>query len=160
MDRVDAQEGRALFKVFSAPAAHDDCAHAQLLAAAFLGGIAELWLRARSAERLAAEVDALSRAGAGPDAVEAAESPGLREIVAGWRTGRVVGPPAAGFTPYLVSLVVMVGLLGTFMGFVDTLAGARAAISGSADLETLKAGLAQPLGGLGRAFGVSRSDLS
>lgn len=131
-----------------------------VIAAAFLGGIAELWLRARSAERLAAEVDALSRAGAGPDAVEAAESPGLREIVAGWRTGRVVGPPAAGFTPYLVSLVVMVGLLGTFMGFVDTLAGARAAISGSADLETLKAGLAQPLGGLGRAFGVSLAGVS
>jgi|GEM_PF-2798389 len=131
-----------------------------VIAAAFIGGIAELWLRARGAERLAAEVGALARASAGPDALEAADSPLLREIIAGWRSGRVVGPAAAGFTPYLVSLVVMVGLLGTFMGFVDTLAGARAAISGSADLETLKAGLAQPLGGLGRAFGVSLAGVS
>ena len=37
MDRVDAQKRSPLFEVLSAAAAHDDCAQAQLLAAAFLG---------------------------------------------------------------------------------------------------------------------------
>lgn len=129
-----------------------------VIGAAFLGGIVELWLRARAAERLSTEVATLSSATSEAALLEAlahSGSPTVREADAAWRAGRISGPPAAGFTPYLVSLVVMVGLLGTFLGFVDTLAGARAAIAGSPDLDTLKSGLAQPLAGLGRAFGVS-----
>jgi hypothetical protein len=129
-----------------------------VIGAAFLGGVVELWLRARAAERLSGEVASLSGAMSEAALLEAlaqSGSPTVREADAAWRAGRISGPPAAGFTPYLVSLVVMVGLLGTFLGFVDTLAGARAAIAGSPDLDTLKSGLAQPLAGLGRAFGVS-----
>ncbi len=69
--------------------------------------------------------------------------------------GERVGLPAPVFTPYLVGLLVMLGLLGTFVGMVDTLSGAVLALQGSTELETIRAGLAAPIQGLGVAFGTS-----
>ena len=63
--------------------------------------------------------------------------------------------PAPVFTPYLVGLLVMLGLLGTFIGMVDTLNGAVAALEGDSELEAIRAGLAAPIEGLGLAFGTS-----
>jgi hypothetical protein len=65
------------------------------------------------------------------------------------------GLPAPVVTPYLVGLLVMLGLLGTFVGMVDTLKGAVVALEGSSELEAIRAGLAAPIEGLGLAFGTS-----
>lgn len=62
---------------------------------------------------------------------------------------------APALTPYLVGLLVMLGLLGTFIGMVDTLKGAVTALEGTTELEAIRAGLAAPIGGLGLAFGTS-----
>ncbi|OUS29394.1 hypothetical protein A9Q99_09860 [Gammaproteobacteria bacterium 45_16_T64] len=69
--------------------------------------------------------------------------------------GERVGLPAPVLTPYLVGLLVMLGLLGTFAGMVDTLKGAVVALEGSTELEAIREGLAAPIQGLGIAFGTS-----
>lgn len=69
--------------------------------------------------------------------------------------GERSGLPAPVLTPYLVGLLVMLGLLGTFVGMVDTLKGAVVALEGNSELEAIRAGLAAPIEGLGLAFGTS-----
>lgn len=63
-------------------------------------------------------------------------------------------------TPYLLGLLVMLGLLGTFIGMVDTLKGAVTALEGTTELEAIRAGLTAPIGGLGLAFGTSVAGVS
>ncbi len=69
--------------------------------------------------------------------------------------GERVGLPGPSLTPYLVGLLVMLGMLGTFLGMVVTLNGAVFALEGTADLEVMRAALAAPIKGLGLAFGTS-----
>lgn len=66
-----------------------------------------------------------------------------------------VALPAPVLTPYLVGLLVMLGLLGTFVGMVDTLQGAVFALEGSTELQAIREGLAAPINGLSLAFGTS-----
>jgi hypothetical protein len=65
------------------------------------------------------------------------------------------GPPAPALTPYLVGLLVMLGMLGTFLGLIVTFKGAVFALEGSTDLQAMRAALAGPLHGLGLSFGTS-----
>ena len=58
-------------------------------------------------------------------------------------------------TPYLVGLLVLLGMLGTFLGMVVTLNGAVMALESTTDLPTIRAALAAPVKGLGLAFGTS-----
>lgn len=74
--------------------------------------------------------------------------------------GERAGLPAPVFTPYLVGLLVMLGLLGTFIGMVETLGGAVLALEGSTELAAIRAGLAAPIKGLGVAFGTSVAGVS
>jgi hypothetical protein len=76
---------------------------------------------------------------------------GVRSRVIGER----IGLPTPAFTPYLVGLLVMLGLLGTFVGMVDTLGGAVSALQGSTELDAIRASLTAPMQGLGVAFGTS-----
>ncbi|MFZ2634367.1 MAG: hypothetical protein WA081_20140 [Desulfosalsimonadaceae bacterium] len=69
--------------------------------------------------------------------------------------GERVGLPAPILTPYFLGLLVMLGLLGTFVGMVVTLKGAVVALEGSSELDAIRAGLAAPIKGLGLAFGTS-----
>lgn len=69
--------------------------------------------------------------------------------------GERVGLPAPVMTPYLVGLLVMLGLLGTFLGMVVTMQGAVVALEGTTELEAIREGLAAPIRGLGLAFGTS-----
>lgn len=69
--------------------------------------------------------------------------------------GERIGLPTPVFTPYLVGLLVMLGLLGTFVGMVDTLGGAVSALQGSTELDAIRASLTAPMQGLGVAFGTS-----
>lgn len=69
--------------------------------------------------------------------------------------GERIGLPGPALTPYLVGLLVMLGMLGTFLGMVVTLNGAAFSLEGTADLQTIRTALAAPIKGLGLAFGTS-----
>lgn len=69
--------------------------------------------------------------------------------------GERISLPGPVLTPYLVGLLVMLGLLGTFVGMVVTLKGAVLALEGSTELQAIRSGLARPIEGLGLAFGTS-----
>ena len=81
--------------------------------------------------------------------------PSLRNAVRLRIEGERVGLPAPVITPYLVGLLVMLGLLGTFVGMVDTLSGAVIALEATTELQAIRAGLAAPINGLSVAFGTS-----
>ena len=63
--------------------------------------------------------------------------------------------PGPSITPYLVGLLVLLGMLGTFLGMVVTLNGAVLALESTTDLHTIRSALAAPVKGLGVAFGTS-----
>jgi hypothetical protein len=69
--------------------------------------------------------------------------------------GERIGLPSPALTPYLVGLLVMLGMLGTFLGMVVTLNGAVFALEGTTDLQAIRSALAAPIRGLGLAFGTS-----
>jgi hypothetical protein len=69
--------------------------------------------------------------------------------------GERVALPGPSITPYLVGLLVLLGMLGTFLGMVVTLNGAVLALESTTDLHTIRAALAAPVKGLGVAFGTS-----
>lgn len=75
-------------------------------------------------------------------------------------SGQFAFLPKLSLTPFLVGLMVMLGLLGTFLGLVETLQGARDALTGSTELEAVRMGLAAPIQGLSRAFGTSVAGVS
>lgn len=129
-----------------------------LIGVGLLLGLAELLVRAGQAERLGREIAALP-AEASIEAVDAA-SPPLRGLLRA-RLASVNGTmTTAPFTPYLLGLLVMVGMLGTFLGLFETLRGAREALTSSGDVDALRAGLAAPMVGLSRAFGCSAAGVS
>ncbi|MCK0104899.1 DUF802 domain-containing protein [Marinobacter sp. S0848L] len=97
-------------------------------------------------------------------------TPENREQLSGWLAGlpeqvqfavqrRIDGHfaalPSPQFTPYLVGLLVMLGLLGTFAGMIVTLSGAASALDGSTELSAIRSALAAPIAGLSLAFGTS-----
>ena len=69
--------------------------------------------------------------------------------------GERLALPGPAMTPYLVGLLVLLGMLGTFLGMVVTLKGAVLALESTTDLATIRAALAAPVKGLGLAFGTS-----
>ncbi|MDO9144659.1 hypothetical protein [Rhodoferax sp.] len=69
--------------------------------------------------------------------------------------GERIGLPGPALTPYLVGLLVMLGMLGTFLGMVVTLNGAAFSLQGTTDLQAIRSALAAPIQGLGLAFGTS-----
>ena len=81
--------------------------------------------------------------------------PALRTPVRLRIEGERVGLPGPAMVPYLVGLLVLLGMLGTFLGMVVTLKGAVIALESTTDLPTIRAALAAPVKGLGLAFGTS-----
>ena len=77
--------------------------------------------------------------------------PAVRQRVDGERTP-LPGPVLA---PYLVGLLVLLGMLGTFLGMVITFKGAMFALETSSSLESIRSALAVPIQGLGLSFGTS-----
>jgi hypothetical protein len=69
--------------------------------------------------------------------------------------GERMGLPGPALTPYLVGLLVMLGMLGTFLGMVVTLNGAVFALEGTTDLQAIRSALSAPIKGLGLSFGTS-----
>lgn len=69
--------------------------------------------------------------------------------------GERIALPGPALTPYLVGLLVMLGMLGTFLGMVITLNGAVFALEKTTDLQAIRSALSVPVLGLGLAFGTS-----
>ncbi|MGJ7493627.1 DUF802 domain-containing protein [Variovorax sp. RT4R15] len=69
--------------------------------------------------------------------------------------GERVGLPGPALTPYLTGLLVLLGMLGTFVGMVVTLNGTGTALESASDLLAIRSSLAAPVKGLGLAFGTS-----
>ncbi len=72
---------------------------------------------------------------------------GLRDAVRLRVEGERVTLPAPTLTPYLVGLLVLLGMFGTFLGMVATLRGTGMALEGATDLQAMRASLAAPVKG-------------
>lgn len=81
--------------------------------------------------------------------------PSLQNAVRLRIEGERVGLPGPTLTPYLAGLLVLLGMLGTFLGMVVTLTGTGTALETASDLQAIRASLAAPVKGLGLAFGTS-----
>ncbi|MGC7405119.1 DUF802 domain-containing protein [Pandoraea pneumonica] len=126
-----------------------------LIAAVYLIGALEL-------KRFHQSSDALAKAVGGLSAPPASLPSWLDTLPVGMRTavrlrveGERVGLPGPALTPYLVGLLVLLGMLGTFLGMAATLRGTGIALEGATDLQAIRASLASPVKGLGFAFGTS-----
>jgi hypothetical protein len=133
------------------------------LALALIGTIAAFYLMgARELQRFDQDTHALAQALAAP-ADAAADLPAwlakvpatLRSVVSLRFEGERVGLPGPALTPYLAGFLVLLGMLGTFLGMVLTLSGTGAALERASDLQTMRDSLAAPVKGLGLAFGTS-----
>jgi len=126
-----------------------------LITAAYCVGGRELW---RLEQDTAALSQALGRApqsveqlGAWLDGLPASLRLAVHRRIEGLRDGL----PGPALTPYLVGLLVLLGMLGTFLGMVVTLKGAVVALDRTSDLPALREALSAPVKGLGLAFGTS-----
>jgi hypothetical protein len=81
--------------------------------------------------------------------------PSLRNTVRLRIEGERVALPGPSLTPYLVGLLVLLGMLGTLLGMVATLRGTGMALQSATDLQAIRESLSAPVKGLGFAFGTS-----
>lgn len=95
--------------------------------------------------------EAPARLGPWLDRIDASLQNAVRLRIEGER----VGLPGPALTPYLAGLLVLLGMLGTFLGMVVTLNGTGAALQGATDLPSIRDSLSAPVKGLGLAFGTS-----
>ncbi|KAF1045259.1 MAG: hypothetical protein GAK38_03097 [Xylophilus sp.] len=125
-----------------------------VIAAAYAAGAFELHrYRAATATlvQALAEPPAEGRLGAWLERLHAS----LRNAVRLRIEGQRVALPGPALAPALAGLLVLLGMLGTFLGMVVTLQGTGAALQSAADLQAVRASLSAPVRGLGLAFGAS-----
>jgi hypothetical protein len=127
-----------------------------VIAAVYMAGAYELMHFRRATGSLSTALAALSEQpvadlGAWLERVH----PTLRHPVRQRIDGERVPLPGPALAPYLVGLLVMLGMLGTFLGMVVTFNGAVFALEASSSLESIRAALAAPIKGLGLSFGTS-----
>ncbi|WP_066096461.1 DUF802 domain-containing protein [Xanthomonas massiliensis] len=128
---------------------------AAVIALCYLAGAAELYRYDQASAGLARAVDGLDASPANLDDWLARVPAGLRHAVRLRVEGERVALPAPALTPYLVGLLVLLGMLGTLLGMMVTLRGTGLALEGAADLQAVQGSLAAPVKGLGFAFGTS-----
>ncbi|KWK81769.1 DUF802 domain-containing protein [Burkholderia ubonensis] len=126
-----------------------------LIAACYLAGAAELLRYRQATATLAGAVNSLSGPPPALDAWLDTLHPSLRGAVRARIEGARAALPGPSLTPYLVGLLVLLGMLGTLLGMVVTLKGTGAALESAADLDAIRASLIAPVKGLGYAFGTS-----
>jgi len=126
-----------------------------LIIIVYLSGALELFRYKQATSTL---TEALAGLSGPPDSLDdwlSSMHPGLRVAVRQRVEGERVGLPGPVLAPYLVGLLVLLGMLGTFLGMVATLRGTGLALEGATDLQAIRASLAAPVKGLGFAFGTS-----
>jgi hypothetical protein len=126
-----------------------------LIVACYLMGALELRRYSQASATLTRAVAALS--GPPPSLAAWLEPlhPSLRNAARLRVEGERVALPGPALTPYLVGLLVLLGMLGTLLGMVATLRGTGIALESATDLQAIRASLAAPVKGLGFAFGTS-----
>ncbi len=126
-----------------------------LIAAFYLAGALELRRFRAATTQLGQALDAAAPPPAALDdwlaRVPAALRTGVRLRVEGER----VALPGPALAPTLAGLLVLLGMLGSFLGMVVTLQGTGLALEHASDVEAIRASLAAPVKGLGLAFGTS-----
>ncbi|WP_233198661.1 MULTISPECIES: DUF802 domain-containing protein [Luteimonas] len=126
-----------------------------LIATCYIAGGVELLRYRRATTTLSEAVDTLS-----------APPPSLGEWLGGLDTslrnavrlrveGERVALPVPALTPYLVGMLVLLGMLGTLLGMMVMLRGTGMALETATDLQAMRDSLAAPIQGLGVAFGTS-----
>lgn len=126
-----------------------------LIAVVYVVGASELQRYKQATQTLEKALDGLSEAPSSLAQWVSTIDPGLRDAVRARVEGEHVGLPGPALTPYLVGLLVLLGMLGTFLGMVATLRGTGLALENATDLQAIRASLAAPITGLGFAFGTS-----
>ena len=128
---------------------------AGLIGACYLAGAMELYRYRQATATLTRAVTDLS-------ATPSSLSDWLRDLHPSVRNaarlrieGERVAMPVPALTPYLVGLLVLLGMLGTLLGMMATLRGTGIALESATDLQAMRGSLAAPVKGLGFAFGTS-----
>lgn len=128
---------------------------ALVIAACYLAGALELYRYRQATDTLR---DAVGTLGSAPSSLGewlARLHPSLRNAVRLRVEGERVALSAPVLTPYLVGLLVLLGMLGTLLGMMATLRGTGLALESATDLQAMRGSLAAPVKGLGFAFGTS-----
>jgi hypothetical protein len=126
-----------------------------LIGACYLAGALELQRYSQATSSLTRAVTSLSETPRSLGTWLEPLHPSLRNAVRLRIEGERVALPGPALTPYLVGLLVLLGMFGTLLGMVATLKGTGMALESSTDLEAIRASLAAPVKGLGFAFGTS-----
>ncbi|MFY0479466.1 DUF802 domain-containing protein [Achromobacter marplatensis] len=126
-----------------------------LIGVCYLAGTLELLRYQQATASLARSATGLSEPPASLGSWLEQLHPSLRNAARLRVEGERVGLPGPALTPYLVGLLVLLGMLGTFLGMVVTLRGTGMALESATDLGAIRASLAAPVKGLGFAFGTS-----
>ncbi|MBR8342708.1 DUF802 domain-containing protein [Burkholderia ambifaria] len=126
-----------------------------LIGACYVAGAWELLRYRQATATLSRAVAGLTEPPATLDTWLDTLHPGLRGAVRARVEGARVALPGPSLTPYLVGLLVLLGMLGTLLGMVVTLKGTGAALESATDLDAIRASLIAPVKGLGFAFGTS-----
>ena len=128
-----------------------------LIGAFYAWGVLELWRFHQATQGLQQALEAL-RTAEPPSRLDdwLSRVPGALRLAVRHRVederGALPGPALA---PYLAGLLVLLGMLGTFLGMVVTLNGTGLALERATDVQTMRDSLAAPVRGLGLAFGTS-----
>ncbi|MEN5061223.1 DUF802 domain-containing protein [Luteimonas sp. TWI1416] len=126
-----------------------------LIGVCYAAGALELWRYRRATGTLADAVAGLSTTppslGDWLDRLDPSLRAAVRLRVEGARTAL----PTPALTPYLVGMLVLLGMLGTLLGMMAMLRGTGLALETATDLQAIRDSLAAPVKGLGFAFGTS-----
>ena len=128
---------------------------ALVIGACYVAGALELHRYRQATATLSAAVDDAEAAKTSLDTWLDRLHPSLRNAVRLRVEGQRVALPAPAMTPYLVGLLVLLGMLGTLLGMMATLRGTGLALESAADLQAIRGALAAPVKGLAFAFGTS-----
>ncbi len=128
---------------------------AVVIAACYIAGALELRRYRADTAALAQAVDAAETAPASLADWLQQVPPALRNAVRLRVEGERAALPAPTLTPYLVGLLVLLGMLGTLLGMMATLRGTGLALESATDLHAIRSSLGAPVEGLAVAFGTS-----
>jgi hypothetical protein len=128
---------------------------AAVIALAYIAGAVELYRYRQATASLESANAELSAAPASLGTWLDRLHPSLRNAVRLRVEGERVALPSPSLTPYLVGLLVLLGMLGTLLGMMATLHGTGIALESATDLQSIRGSLAAPVKGLGFAFGTS-----
>lgn len=126
-----------------------------VIAGCYAGGAFELHRYRRDTATLAQHLATLQSAPLALNEWLAPLPSSLRHAVRTRIEGERTALPGPVLTPYLVGLLVLLGMLGTLLGMVVTLRGTGAAMANATDIDAIRASLGAPIKGLGFAFGTS-----